>query len=318
MNAGPLPTVLKGLPPLKAPAALPDFLPLFVDPLRILLYGDTGDGKTTLVGEFAEHLYLKNKQRLRLVTADRGGLRTIEPYVRLGIIEVEKLGDHDVFVFLEKSVRGFVWRGNKWIDGRSKEIGAYAFEGMTSFADEMASAMRESQNTNSPIGPKAYHFTIGEGENRIGVGTTDKAHYGIVQGRMMDNIWESQKLPGHLIWTASMRRADDQDVKAPVLGPNVMGKALTPEMPRSFQYCFRVNAVPSANAHPKHVLYLDDHIDPTAGMAKGLGNARNPLAGAAEAPVPHMIEPASLVRALSLLAARQGAADNDIRKRLGL
>jgi GTPase SAR1 family protein len=54
----------------------------------ILLYGDSGDGKTALIGELAEYLFRTERKVTRLYNADPGGWATIQPYVNLGIIEL--------------------------------------------------------------------------------------------------------------------------------------------------------------------------------------------------------------------------------------
>jgi len=38
---------------------------------------------------------------------------------------------------------------------------------------------------------------------------------------------ESQKLPGDVLWTASVSKDDDQSASGKVLGPAVVGKSLT-------------------------------------------------------------------------------------------
>jgi hypothetical protein len=96
-----------------------------------------------------------------------------------------------------------------------------------------------------------------------------------------------------------------------------VGKALSEQIPRWFKYTFRVNAIPSASGEPEHVLFLEDHKDTTAGGAKGLGNARLPLAGAS-VKVPYKISPASIVQALEAISKRRDTAKSDIKKRLGL
>jgi hypothetical protein len=78
-----------------------------------------------------------------------------------------------------------------------------------------------------------------------------------------------------------------------------------------------VASIPAPGVAPRHVLYLEDHLDAQAGMAKGLGNARVPLAGA-EKVVPFSVEPASIVKALTLIKERNEAAKAEIARRVGL
>lgn len=313
---------LPGAKPVDQP--IPDFLDTFQDPISILLIGLTGSGKTTQIGELAKHLYLKSKLKTRLNTTDRGGARSIAPLMRLPFFEVQYLDDTpgaDPFVFAEKTARGMIYDKAKkqWVDGRRPDIGMYAFDSAASIAEEMQKAVRDSQATASPIGPKAYAFEIGEGPDKIKVGTTDKSHVGIIQGRVTDAMWESQKLkPRILLWTSALQRTDDYETKTSTLGVEIIGRALATTVPRWFNYtwCLTVESLP--NQPNVHVLHTESHVDQGMGMSQVVGNNRIPLDGAAGAPVPGKIKPASVVQALNLLARREKSAEVDIRRMLGL
>jgi hypothetical protein len=285
----------------------------------ILLYGDSGDGKTALVGEMAEHVRKTEGKKTRLASSDRGGLETIRPYIDLGIIEVVELGDSDPWVFLNKVSRGYIRRDGKWVlDPKANaEIGLWAFEGMTSIADALMQDLSKSAAAGKNVGGGGnVNFTVqAEGET-IKVGGNNQAHYGVVQTRIVEEVWQSQKLDGWCLWTAAAKRDEDPNAAGKVLGPAIAGKALTGEVPRWFVYTFRVAAVPGMMGQPeRHILYLGDHQDMNSGGAKGLGNTRVPL----DAPkMPATIEPASLTKALDMIQASGPAATEVIKKRLGL
>lgn len=282
----------------------------------VLLYGDSGDGKTALVGEMAEHVFKTTGLRTRLATADRGGLETIKPYVDLGIVQVEPLADGDPFMWLNKVVRGERKVDGKWV--RDHEgIGLWAFEGLTSVGDALMQNLSQKSAQGINIGGGSnVKFDINADGTKITVGGSNQAHYGIVQTRIVEEVWESQRLPGWLMWTAAVKRDDDQNSAGKVLGPAVVGKALTGEVPRWFVYSFRVGAVPGAmGAAERHVLYLGDHTDLNSGGAKGLGNTRVPL----DAPkLPATVEPASIVKALAIIEGAYAPAVAAIKGRLGL
>lgn len=285
---------------------------------NILLYGDTGDGKTALVGEFAEYIFKKDKKKTRLYSMDRGGLRTVRPYIDLGIIEVEILGDGDPWVFLHNAVRGRVRDAQgKWVEAKREDIGFYAFESMTSGADALMQSLALKAAAGVNIGGGGnVNFTIAEEGQTIKVGGNNQSHYGVVQGRIVQEVWESQRLPGWLMWTASAKRDEDQNSSGRILGPQIAGKALTGEVPRWFVYTFRVAAVPAQGVvSERHILYLGDHTDPQSGGSKGLGNTRVPM----DAPkLPATIEPASVVKAIEMINAGDAPAMEAIRKRIGL
>ena len=267
----------------------------------------------------AEYVYKTEKKTTRLAASDRGGLETIRPYVDLGIIEVVELGESDPWIWLNKVVRGGVKRDGKWVldPAANAKVGLWAFEGMTSIADALMQSLAQKAATGTNIGGGGnVNFTIsGEGEN-IKIGGNNQAHYGVVQTRIVEEVWQSQKLDGWTMWTAATKRDEDPNAAGKVLGPAIVGKALTAEVPRWFVYTFRVAAVPGAGGTAeRHILYLGDHQDVNSGGAKGLGNTRVPL----DSPkLPATIEPASLVKAIDLIQASYNPAVDAIRKRLNL
>lgn len=288
----------------------------------ILLYGDSGDGKTALVGEMAEFVQRTDKKRTRLASADRGGLETIRPYVDLGIIEVVELGDSDPWIWLNKVVRGYV-KGpdGKWtLDAaRNAEIGLWAFEGMTSVADALMQSLAQKAAAGTNIGGGGnVNFSISADGENVKVGGNNQAHYGVVQTRIVEEVWQSQRLNGWALWTAAVKRDEDPNAAGKVLGPAIVGKALTAEVPRWFVYTFRVAAIPGqAGAPERHILHLGDHSDITAGNAKGLGNTRVPM-DTPKGSVPATIEPASIVKAIELINKSYDPAVAAIKARLGM
>ena len=285
----------------------------------VLLYGESGDGKTAQVGEMAEWIYRPERKRTRLALSDRGGLETIRPYIDLGIVEVVELADNDPWVWLNKVVRGYTKISGKWVlDAKANaNIGLWAFEGLTSIADALMQNLAKQAADGKNIGGGGnINFSITADGETVKVGGNNQAHYGVVQTRIVEEMWQSQKLDGWVMWTAALKRDDDQNSSGRVLGPSVCGKALTGELPRFCVYTFRIAATPGALGQPtKHVLHLGDHLDMNAGNAKGLGNSRIPL----DAPrIPTQIEPASIVKAIQMIQAAGPQATEIIKKRMGL
>lgn len=295
----------------------------------ILTYGDSGDGKTALIGELAEYIIKTEKKRTRLYSSDRGGSETIRPYIDdikfqgKPVIELVELGTGDPWVFLNKAVRGYTRAADgKWVAppaNVSDDIGLWAFEGMTSIADALMQnlAFKASQGTNIGGGGNVNFNIQAEGET-LKVGGNNMAHYGVVQTRIIEEVWESQRLPGWLFWTAAAKRDDDPNAAGKVLGPAVAGKALTGEVPRWFVYTFRVAAVPGGPGQSeRHILYLGDHQDVASGGAKGLGNTRVPL-DTPKGVVPPSIEPASIVKAIEAIKGAYAPAVSAIKARMGI
>jgi len=151
------------------------------------------------------------------------------------------------------------------------------------------------------------------------VGSDKDAHgrnYGLAQSRTEANIKLSFGLPGVKLWTALAKRGDDADTTQTILGPQLVGKAKTSEIPSWFNFTFRIMSLPAdemMKTPERHRLCITDYVDQTARGAKGLGNSRRPLDGGE---LPPYIEPASLVGALELIHKASATAGGTLRERL--
>ena len=285
----------------------------------ILLYGRTNAGKTAQIGELAEHVFATTGKKTRLYTADRGGTDTIRPYIDLGIIDAVEMGDTDPWIFLSHAVKGQVrdLDGKKWLPGTNDGIGLFAFESMRAYAEALMQYMSNQAAKNVNIGGGAnVSFTVaGEGES-LKVSGSNMAHYGISQAFMTDTIWASQNLDApYILWTSSVSKDEDTTAAGKILGPDVIGKALTAETPRWFSLTFRLDVLPATGGKTeRHILYMGNHSDVNAGNASGLGNTRLPLDATLAS---NAIEPASIVKALELIDGGYVTAIDKIKKRLG-
>lgn len=286
----------------------------------ILLYGRTNSGKTAQIGELAEHVFKTLKKKTRLYTADRGGLNTIQPYIDLGIIEAVEMADANPWIFLNKATCGEMRGANgKWAPGDNTHIGLFAFESMRAFAEAfMGDMSARTANTNVNIGGGSnISFQVTEGSDTLKVSGSNMAHFGVAQAKITEEVWRSQNLNApYIMWTSSVSKDEDTTAAGKVLGPDVIGKALTAEVPRWFNITIRIDVLPARDGKPeRHIMYLGNHIDVGAGGAAGLGNTRMPK----DAPplAKNTIEPASIVEALRLLDSGHDAAVEVIRKRLG-
>lgn len=285
----------------------------------ILMYGRTRAGKSAQIGELAEYVHRTLGKITRLYTIDKGGVDTIQPYIDLGLIEAITQQDSDPWIFLHNAVLGNV-RGpdNKWVPGNNDQVGVFAFEGMTAFADALMQSLAEKAASGANIGGSSnISFTINGDGQSLKIGGSNMSHYNIVQTRITDEVWTSQKLPApYIVWTASVSKDEDLTASGKILGPAVVGKALTHEVPRWFSLSFRIDALPAQGGKlERHILYLGNHLDSSAGNAVGLGNTRIPLDAD---PLPASIEPASISKALEMIKVSHDQAVKKIKQRLNI
>lgn len=286
-------------------------------PTTILLYGRTGAGKTTQIGKLVEEVHIQSGKNSRLYAADRGGNDTIQPYVNLGILEVEQYDGSDPWIWLNKVVRGYVKRNGRWVldKAANANIGLMAFESTHAIAKLLKLDMERKAAHGINIGGDTNtSFDVTDGTEKMKVGTTKGFQkFSIPQSRLWEEIMESHRLEtDYVLWTAGLNKGDDDtNTGAKVIGPDIIGNALTPSLPMDFHYTFRTDVLPGKGTEaPRHVIYLGTHQDVNAGNATALGNIRRPLDAA---PLKsYVIEPADLVQALKIV--RNDAQEEATRK----
>ena len=311
--------------------------------LTILLYGATGSGKSTLGVELAKALFKQNRTRTAVFMADEGSrspYELLEDYrndtdlKEMGVVSSYK-PEGNPWIWVSRALQGKVPRvgkkGTEWVNvlEDSPNIGLIIHEGLTSYAEMLMQEMARMSADNINIGGegvatlgkekekdqgnvlKAWKFDVrGEGEV-MRVGGNSMVHYGIAQVQTRDGLLKGRPNVPHL-YTAMLRRGSEEGTKASVSGPQLVGGSLTGSLPRWFDLTFRVDAEGDA-----HALYIMPKPDVSmGGRTMMLANPRVPMEGG-RVVVPPSIKPASLVRALEVLAARKVAAREDLKGELG-
>jgi hypothetical protein len=274
--------------------------------VTINLFADTGAGKTTQAGELAKRVRKTRGKNTVLNTSDLGGYGSIEHLVRLGVVKVNELDpQEDPWIWIDDAVSG---------KGLTDDIGLAVFDSGTSMSEALLTAC--SHSTFQIGQQKTQKFSVAKGDRQLTVSINNEAHYGVVQGFMLDAIWKSTWLTRKgidVLWTFSVHRAEEQD-RTQILGPKLAGKALTAAIPKWFKYTFRLVSIPVEGAEPIHRLYLAEYPE-LSGLGHSFGNARYPLG---VDPLPPYIEPASVPEALDLIAKGQEQADALAIQELGL
>lgn len=266
--------------------------------VTIELIGDSGSGKTTQGGELAKYVFSKRRKRTILHTCDRGGYDSIAPLERAGLISVDEYGpEDDPWIWVDSCVNG-----SKLKD----DTGLVILDSGSSMSDLLMEACHKSE---FQIGQqRTQKFAVSRGKQQLTVSINNEAHYGVVQGFMLESIRKSSWMTRRgvdVLWTFVLWRGEAQD-RSLILGPKLAGKALTPFIPKEFRYTFRISSIPIEGQEPMHRLYLTEHPE-LAGLGHSFGNARYPLG---VTPLPPYLEPASIAKALELIEEGQHQADN--------
>ena len=264
------------------------------------LYGDTGSGKTTQGGELVKDVKKRTGLRTKYVGGDLGGYRSISHLERAGLLDV---------VAFDEVAAADPWT---WVNGHTSslapEYGLVIFDSATSISEAILNVITK---TPGQVGQqKTQRFTAGSG---LQVGANNESHYGLVQSFMLDQIWRSTWLASKgvdVLWTFGLDRSEKVDASL-VIGPKLAGHALTSQIPKWFQFFFRMVSIPVSGAPARHLLYLQEQPD-LNGTGTSFGNPRYPLDATTE--LPAVLEPASLVTALTLIEQGQAEADEKLRE----
>lgn len=282
----------------------------------ILMYGRTRSGKTSQIAELAEHIMMTTGKKSLVYTIDSGGTGPLVPAVDVGLIDLVLLGETNPWMFLSKASRGQVRdKDGKWTPADLSAYGMVANESLTGFGDALMINMAEQAAQGVNIGGQAnVSFNITSDNETLKIGGSNMAHYNVAQTRLLDEFLRSQKLNVPIVlWTASASKEDDTNFGGKVIGPAGPGKALTAELPRHCDLCFRIDCQPAQMGKPeKHIIYLGNSVDLAAGNAVSLGNTRIPMG----VELPPTVEPASIVKVLQLIEEAENQARDNIKKRL--
>ena len=173
-------------------------------------------------------------------------------------------------------------------------------------------AERTANGLNIAGGGNANFNVTGDGVS-LKIGSNNMAHYGVIQSRIRKEIRLSKRLPvTHVVWTAGVDQGSDDVSNRKVVGPSLVGHALTGTMPRWFDFTFRLDVLPAKGAAAeRHQLYIGTHTDVTLQNAAGLGNSRLPLG----AKLPKtIVEPASVVEALGMIEEAKAEVTQRLKK----
>lgn len=220
------------------------------------VYGSSGTGKSEACARLVEAIYKDTGKRARLVIGD-GSLLTYEYLIAAGVAQAVEFGamawPQDTLVKLSSG-----W----WlVDGTLvppgapgndlSNVGIYVFEGLSVAGAYIMgnvhgglawrSGRGEKIGQDSPIrivegdiDPKTGKVIDGPGSS---FGGNPPSHYNVAQRTLLDCLQRSKSLPvDAVVWTAheATNNPENDLNRELIIGPEVVGKALTTSIQRSF------------------------------------------------------------------------------------
>lgn len=207
------------------------------------MFGDTGSGKTTALGEAAKYLYETTGGKVgRAIYSDVGGWKPIQGMVDAGIIEPYNItNEPNIPKLLHKLAQGY-WptkleNGLRPPDVKLvksppevwEKVGFYLYEGVTSSSELIMKYLRDTQQPigGDPVGKFTIKADPIVGDEMLFCSNNMK-HYDWVQGEMLVVLAELSSLPvAKVIITAHEATGQDNDTKDPIRGAAFVGKAAT-------------------------------------------------------------------------------------------
>lgn len=218
------------------------------------IYGAPGTGKSESCARLAEHLYRMTGLKTRVVLGD-GSALTYEHLVHMGVAEVFDFSSQPWPQDTLIRVAAGEWREKHgtWAmtpPAEMARIGLYIFEGLSvagsyvmghvrgGLADRAARGEKIGQDSpirivEGEVDPKTGKVIDGPGTV---FGGNPIAHYAVAQRSIQEVVQRSKTLPCHVLWTAheTTNNPDNDLNKELLVGPEVVGKALTGSIQRMF------------------------------------------------------------------------------------
>jgi hypothetical protein len=258
---------------------------------NLLVYGLSGSGKTTQVGDYAFWIHRKTGKKLRLASTSGGDWTSIQAYVDAGIVEPWFVRDWQ-FPF---ETMGLVARGYwpEHVDDPQspllapasqknwKDVGGLAHDGLSETAEWMQqdATKREADGTFKLSSEKLpARFTDG----KTSFGAPSMAGYGMIQNVIAQQVAALKKLDGLYVMCTALElkvQESESGQRMTLYGPQIIGQAKTAIASAWFGNTLHIHYVMSQGAAAMRRMYLRNHydVDKVLCLAKNRGARAFPL-----------------------------------------
>lgn len=253
-------------------------------PFANIIVGDTGSGKSVLVGTWADWVWRKYQVVTRYYAFDAGGWSDeLKALIALGIVEVWKPLSRDpdgsrnlASETLMRASQGW-WPaeidpatglspvGCALVPPGAEWRGAVAYDGITSMCDWSMSEMGNRAAEGILGGEGSNMKTVVSGELKMGSG--NRASVGFTQNKCKDWVLNTLQIKGLVtspLFTALEAKVTDNDTALQLYGPKLAGSAKTPEAPAWFGNCLGAINYKAPNTPDEWRLYLRDYYYPSS------------------------------------------------------
>lgn len=228
----------------------------------ILIYGESGNSKTTQCALIAKYIKKKYNKITRLISSDGGGWSPVEDEGLIitkdnpgGCVEVFNMTNRKNYLADWRRISRGDWPQavrndegklvRKFIPTSKEEmrkVGCYFIEGLTSIGTGFISHISKQDNTSDAT--KVIFKAASYEEDGEFFGSTDKGHVGMTQNELHNLTQQFGTLDVELVvWTALVCQANEMITKNPIYGPKLSGVAKTPEAPSWFSDCLHLHSV---------------------------------------------------------------------------
>lgn len=253
------------------------------------IYGAPATGKSEAAARLAEHVYKTTGKWARIVIGD-GSALTYEHLVDAGVAEICEFGTRpwpqDTMQKLtsgwwpdpDGKLQPLGFSANNWGNDLNN-VGVYIFEGLSvagayimgnvqgGLAQRSGNGEKIGQDSpiriiEGEVDPKTGKIISGPGS---AFGGNPPSHYNVAQRTLLECLQRSKNLPvDYVLWTAhESENNPEKDLnKEALVGPEVVGKALTGSIQRNFNNTLHcVAAMVKTKQQDSHTKKMVDDVD---------------------------------------------------------